>query len=70
MEDLDRVDVNDLKQFFLRWYGPNNATLTLGGDFDTKQALAWIEQYFGPIPVAPRSPSRRRNLRSYPRPAM
>jgi zinc protease len=33
-------DVNDLKQFFLRWYGPNNATLTLGGDFDTKQALA------------------------------
>ena len=34
VEDLDRVDVNDLKQFFLRWYGPNNATLTLGGDFD------------------------------------
>ena len=27
------LDVNDLKQFFLRWYGPNNATLTLGGDF-------------------------------------
>ncbi|BBS85670.1 M16 family metallopeptidase [Aeromonas media] len=53
VEDLDRVDVNDLKQFFLRWYGPNNATLTLGGDFDTKQALAWIEQYFGPIPRGP-----------------
>ncbi|MGL4249374.1 MAG: M16 family metallopeptidase [Aeromonas sp.] len=53
VEDLDRVDVNDLKQFFLRWYGPNNATLTLGGDFDTKQALAWIEKYFGPIPRGP-----------------
>ncbi len=53
VEDLDRVDVNDLKQFFLRWYGPNNATLTLGGDFDTKQALAWIEQYFGSIPRGP-----------------
>ncbi|MDW3144639.1 pitrilysin family protein, partial [Vibrio sp. 2094] len=26
VEDLDRVDVNDLKAFFLRWYGPNNAT--------------------------------------------
>jgi zinc protease len=53
VEDLDRVGVDDLKQFFLRWYGPNNATLTLGGDFDTKQALAWIEQYFGTIPRGP-----------------
>lgn len=53
VEDLDRVGVDDLKQFFLRWYGPNNATLTLGGDFDTKQALAWIEQYFGSIPRGP-----------------
>ena len=32
VEDLNRVDVNDLKNFFLRWYGPNNATLTIGGD--------------------------------------
>ncbi|WP_349919624.1 M16 family metallopeptidase [Aeromonas veronii] len=53
VEDLDRVGVDDLKQFFLRWYGPNNATLTLGGDFDSKQALAWIEQYFGSIPRGP-----------------
>jgi zinc protease len=53
VEDLDRVGVDDLKQFFLRWYGPNNATLTLGGDFDSKQALAWIEQYFGTIPRGP-----------------
>ncbi|MEW7865809.1 M16 family metallopeptidase [Aeromonas diversa] len=53
VEDLDRVGVDDLKQFFLRWYGPNNATLTLGGDFEPKQALAWIEQYFGPIPRGP-----------------
>ncbi|WP_240505498.1 hypothetical protein, partial [Vibrio cholerae] len=32
VSDLDRVDVNDLKAFFLRWYGPNNAVLTIGGD--------------------------------------
>ncbi|PJF33005.1 MAG: peptidase M16, partial [Phototrophicales bacterium] len=31
IEDLNRVNVNDLKAFFLRWYGPNNATLTIGG---------------------------------------
>ena len=53
VEDLDRVDVDDLKAFFLRWYGPNNAVLTIGGDFDEAQALGWIRQYFGPIPRGP-----------------
>ena len=50
IEDLNRVDVNDLKKFFLRWYGPNNATLTIGGRFDEAQALAWVDKYFAPIP--------------------
>lgn len=53
IEDLNRVDVNDLKKFFLRWYGPNNATLTIGGRFDEAQVLDWIEKYFGPIPRGP-----------------
>lgn len=50
VRDLDRVGVDDLKRFFLRWYGPNNATLTIGGDIDVKQTLAWVERYFGSIP--------------------
>ncbi len=53
VEDLNKVDVNDLKRFFLRWYGPNNATLTIGGDIDVKQTLAWVEKYFGSIPRGP-----------------
>ena len=53
VEDLDRVDVNDLKKFFLRWYGPNNAVLTIGGDFDQAQTLAWVKKYFGTIPRGP-----------------
>jgi zinc protease len=53
IEDLNRVDVNDLKRFFLRWYGPNNATLTIGGRFEEAQALAWVEKYFGSIPRGP-----------------
>ncbi|WP_306253027.1 pitrilysin family protein [Parvularcula sp. IMCC14364] len=53
IEDLNRVNVNDLKAFFLRWYGPNNATLTIGGDIDKEQTLAWIEKYFGSIPRGP-----------------
>ncbi len=50
IEDLNRVDVNDLKNFFLRWYGPNNAVLTIGGNIDKKQTLQWVEKYFGSIP--------------------
>jgi zinc protease len=53
VEDLDRVNVDDLKAFFLRWYGPNNATLTIGGDLDVPQTLAWVARYFGPIPRGP-----------------
>ncbi|WP_259366357.1 MULTISPECIES: pitrilysin family protein [unclassified Colwellia] len=53
LEDLDRVNVNDLKAFFLKWYGPNNATLTIGGDIDAKETLALVEQYFGSIPRGP-----------------
>ncbi|MDE1232082.1 M16 family metallopeptidase [Vibrio aestuarianus] len=53
VEDLDRVDVNDLKAFFLRWYGPNNAVLTIGGDIDVEQTLAWVNKYFGSIPKGP-----------------
>lgn len=53
VEDLDRVDVNDLKAFFLRWYGPNNAVITIGGDLDSKQTLEWVNKYFGSIPRGP-----------------
>lgn len=52
-EDLDRVNVDDLKKFFLRWYGPNNATLTVGGDVNTEDVVKLVEKYFGPIPRGP-----------------
>jgi len=53
LEDLDRATLDDLKKFFLRWYGPNNATLTIGGDLDEEQTLAWVKKYFGSIPMGP-----------------
>jgi zinc protease len=53
VEDLNRVNVNDLKNFFLRWYGPNNATLTIGGDVNTKDVINKVEKYFGSIPRGP-----------------
>ena len=53
LEDLDRADLTDLKRFFLRWYGPNNAALTIGGDFDPSEALQMVNRYFDPIPAGP-----------------
>jgi zinc protease len=53
IEDLNRSDVNDLKNFFLRWYGPNNATLTVGGDVTAKEVVRLAEKYFGSIPRGP-----------------
>ena len=53
MEDLNRADLTDLKRFFLRWYGPNNAVLTIGGDIDKAKTLEWVAKYFGPIPAGP-----------------
>ena len=53
IEDLNRVNVNDLKNFFLRWYGPNNATLTIGGDVKTADVVKLVEKYFSSIPKGP-----------------
>src|SRR5687767_5256289 len=53
VEDLNRVDVNDLKNFFLRWYGPNNSTLTVAGDVKPAEVVKLVEKYFGSIPRGP-----------------
>lgn len=53
IEDLNRVDVNDLKKFFMRWYSPNNATLTVCGDVTPAEVVKLAEKYFGPIVPGP-----------------
>src|SRR5262245_11789345 len=60
-EDLTAASLDDVKGFFRRWYGPNNCTLTIGGDVDTQQALALVKKWFGGIPAGPahsRPPAR------------
>ena len=53
IEDLDRVDENDLKRFYMRWYGPNNAALTIAGDVNPEDALKLVDKYFSSIPRGP-----------------
>jgi predicted Zn-dependent peptidase len=54
MKDLDAATLDEVKDFFRKWYAPANATLTVVGDFDPKQARALIEKYFGSLPSGPK----------------
>lgn len=47
--DLQNATVDDVKEFYDKFYGPNNATLVLAGDFEKEDAKALIEKYFGEI---------------------
>ncbi len=49
LEDLDNAKLDDVKEFFRRWYVPNNVTLVVAGDFDAVQAKKWVEKYFSEI---------------------
>jgi zinc protease len=53
MNDLNNASLDDLRQFFLEFYHPANATLTLVGGFDPTEARAWIETFFGPLAKGP-----------------
>jgi zinc protease len=57
MDDLNAASVDDVKDFFKMYYAPNNATLTLVGDFKTADALALIKKSFENIPRQPDPPA-------------
>jgi zinc protease len=50
MKDLDAAKVEDVRDFFRTYYVPNNATLVVAGDVDTKQVVELATTYFGRIP--------------------
>ena len=50
LADLDAAGLQDVKDFYAKWYVPNNVTVTISGDFDTAQAKNMVEKYFGEIP--------------------
>lgn len=56
MEDLDAATIDDIKEFFRIYYAPNNAVITVVGDFDNDEARALAEKYFGDIPAQPVPP--------------
>ena len=57
MADLSAADLNDVKDFFRIYYAPNNAVLTLVGDFEPAEATEKIKKYFAGIPSQPAPPA-------------
>ncbi|HET6976513.1 MAG TPA: pitrilysin family protein [Pyrinomonadaceae bacterium] len=51
MEDLDAATIDDVQNFFRIYYAPNNAVITIVGDFDSAEARALIDKYFSNIPA-------------------
>ncbi|MFY0606381.1 MAG: insulinase family protein [Cyclobacteriaceae bacterium] len=51
LEDLQNATIEDVKEFYDKWYGPNNATLVIAGDYKKEEVKAMVEKYFGEIPA-------------------
>lgn len=54
--DLQAVSLEDVRRFFSTYYHPANASLSIAGDFDPREALALAQAYFGPLPPGPTVP--------------
>ena len=53
LEDLQNATLQDVKDFYNKWYVPNNVILTISGDFDKDQAKEWVHKYFDEIERGP-----------------
>ena len=61
MNDLENMTAEDARDWYERWYAPNNATLVVAGDVDTEAVIALAKRHFGVLPVRqlpPRKPQQ------------
>lgn len=54
--DLAALDLDDMREWYRRWYQPANATVVVAGDVDPGEVFALARKYFGPIPARPLEP--------------
>ena len=60
-EDLDAATLDDIKNFFKKFYSPTNASLAIAGDIDMGEALEQVNHYFGDLPPGEVVPRRGRH---------
>ena len=51
LEDLEAATIEDVKEFYEKWYGPNNATMVMSGDIDFEEVKGMVDKYFAEIPA-------------------
>jgi zinc protease len=51
MQDLNNMTIEDLSDWYQKWYAPNNATLVIAGDVNPEEVYALAKKYFGPLPA-------------------
>ena len=51
MDDLSNMTAQDARDWYSRWYAPNNATLVVAGDVKADEVIALAKKYFGPLPA-------------------
>ena len=56
LEDLKNATLDDVRSFYEKWYGPNNATMVIAGDISPKAVKKMVEKYFGEIKKGPETP--------------
>jgi predicted Zn-dependent peptidase len=56
LKDIEAATLEDSKAFFDKWYSPKNAVLVVTGDFEEKDAKAWVDKYFANIKAATPDP--------------
>src|SRR3954463_11711313 len=50
LADLDSANLEDVQSFFKTYYSPNNAAISIVGDFNSEEVKKHIQKYFGSIP--------------------
>ena len=58
LTDLSNAAVDDVKEFFRKYYAPNNASIAIAGDFNPDSAKAWVRKYFANVPRNTDTPVR------------
>ena len=66
IEDLDAASLKDVQEFHSTYYRPDNVTLVIVGDFESKQLDGWIDKYFAPV-AKPSRPLPRVQVKEPPR---
>jgi zinc protease len=66
--EVEHIEVDDVRSFLATWYGPANATLAIAGRFDRDATLAAVHRYFDPLPSTP--PPVRPHLPAWSAPSL